>query len=79
MKAIEIDDTTGTLADYAKGARTETLIVTRGGKPVVAVVPVVDLDWEGLAAGSLPDFIALVVRSRGPYRKHTPLSRNRSR
>src|SRR5688572_22708184 len=82
MKAIELADATGTLADYAKARRKGTLVLTRRGKPVAAVVPVEDVeDWEDLVVGSHPDFVALIERSRRLYKPGTgiPLEEMRRR
>ena len=75
MKAIEMSNATGTLADYAKAGRKDTLVLTRRGKPVAAVVPVEDVDdWEDLVVGSHPDFVALIERSRRLYKPGTGIS-----
>ncbi len=68
MKAIEIEETTGTLLAFANAAQKDTLVVTRRGRPVAAVVSVGDIDWEDLVVGSHPDFVALIERSRRLYK-----------
>ena len=82
MKAIELSEATGTLSDYAKARRKDTLVLTPRGKPVAAVVPVEDVDdWEDLVVGSHPDFVALIERSRRLYKPGTgiPLDEMRRR
>lgn len=82
MKAIELSDATGTLSDYAKARRKDTLVLTRRGKPVAAVVPVEDVDdWQDLVVRSHPDFVALIERSRRPSKPGTgiPLEEMRRR
>jgi len=82
MKAIELSEATGTLSDYAKQGRKDTLVVTRRGKPLAAVVPIEDVeDWEDLVVGSHPDFVALIERSRRLYKPGTgiPLEEMRRR
>lgn len=82
MKAIELSEATGTLSDYGKARRKDTLVLTRRGKPVAAVVPVEDVDdWEDLVVGSHPDFVALIERSRRLYKPGTgiPLEEMRRR
>jgi hypothetical protein len=43
-------------------------VLTRRGKPVAAVVASGGVDWENLAVGSDPDFLALIERSRRRYK-----------
>jgi prevent-host-death family protein len=69
MKSVEIRDATGILADYAREAQHETLVVTRRGKPMAAVVPLRGIDLESLAVSTNPDFIALIERARARYRQ----------
>lgn len=66
MKAVEL--TEGALSDCAKEARKETVVLTRRGKPVAAVVGIGGLDWEDLVVGSDPDFLSLIERSRRLYK-----------
>lgn len=68
MRAVEITD--ATLADYARRPRKDTWVLTRGGKPVAAVVPIsskVDLETFGLSHN--PRFIEIVNRSWASYKK----------
>jgi len=69
MRTVEISEATASLSDYAREARKGTLVVTRRGKPVAAVVPVEGMDLESLALSTSRDFIALIERSRASYRK----------
>jgi len=67
MKTLEIADATGPLATYARKLRRRPLIVTRRGRPMVALVPLDNVDLETLSLGSNPDFIALIESSRARY------------
>jgi len=57
MKTVEMADAMSPLADYAANARTETVVVTRRGKPVAAVVSVEGADMETLSLATNPDFL----------------------
>ena len=39
MKTIDVADATDALSDYATKGLKEALVVTRGGKPVLALTP----------------------------------------
>ncbi len=67
MKTLEIADATGPLATYARKLRRRPLIVTRRGRPMMALVPLENVDLETLSLSSNPDFIALIESSRARY------------
>jgi len=68
MKTVEMARATGSLSEYAKKARKETVVVTRRGKPFAAVVPL-DLDrWEDFVVSTHPGFIKMIKRSEARYR-----------
>ena len=69
MKTLEIADATGPLATYARKLRRRPLIVTRRGRPMMALVPLENVDLETLSFSSNPDFIALIESSRA---RHPP-------
>ena len=64
MKALDITKATASLAEYAKGASKEPVVVTVGGKPVAAVVAIENTDLETVSLGTHPLFLALIERSR---------------
>ena len=68
MKSVELAEATGALADYARAAD-ETLVVTRRGKPVAAVVPLRGVDLESLAVSTSPVFIDIVERARARFKE----------
>lgn len=64
MKAVELTEARGTLDEYARRARRETLVLMRGGKPVAAVVALDAADAYSASLTSNPDFIAIIERGR---------------
>ena len=69
MKSVAITDANRALADYAREAQRETLVVTRRGRPMAAVVPLRGVDLESLAVSTNPDFIALIERARARFKE----------
>ena len=63
MKTIDVDEATTTLSEYAKSGLREAVVVTRKGKPVLALTPVSG-DWESIAVATNPRFLEIVDRSR---------------
>jgi len=64
MKTLEMARATASLAKYAQEAEREPLIVTKGGKPVAALVHIENADLETVTLSTNPQFIALIERSR---------------
>jgi prevent-host-death family protein len=64
MKTVDVEEANETLSMYARKVRREPLVVTRRGKPVLALMPLNDVDRESLAVSTNPKFIALMERSR---------------
>jgi prevent-host-death family protein len=64
MKALDITKATAPLAEYAQKAGKEPVVVTVGGKPVAAVVPIENTDLETVTLSTHPQFLALIERSR---------------
>ncbi len=57
-------DATETLSAYARKLGREPLVVTRRGRPVVALMPLGEVDRESLAVSTNPKFMAILERSR---------------
>ncbi len=57
-------EATAPLADYAEEAGQGTVVVTRQGMPVAAVVPVDGADLETLSLATNPDFLTMIEHSR---------------
>jgi prevent-host-death family protein len=64
MKVVEMAEATASLAEYARGASQEPVVLTAGGRPVAVLVPVEGVDLESLALSTDPDFLALIECSR---------------
>lgn len=64
MKTIDVADATETLSDYARRGLKEALVVTRRGKPLLALTPITKGDWESIAVATNPKFLAIIERSR---------------
>ena len=64
MKIIELVQATASLAEYAQDAGKEPMIITSGGKPVAALVPIENADLETVTLSTHPQFLALIERSR---------------
>ena len=65
MKTIEIADATAPLAEYARTNRRQTLVLTRGGRPYAALMPIsTPTDLENLKVSSSPEFQAMIAQSR---------------
>lgn len=63
MKTIDVADANTPLAEYARKRLREAVIVTRRGRPVLAVTPIKG-DWESVAIANNPEFLAIIRRSR---------------
>jgi prevent-host-death family protein len=74
MKKLNIQKATASLAEYVKTLDGEPLVVTAGGKPIAALVPVEGMDLEALAVGTNPDFIELIERSRRQFSNGNSIS-----
>jgi hypothetical protein len=64
MKTIDVGDATDTLPDYARKGLKEALVVTRRGKPLLALTPIRRGDWESIGVATNPKFLAIIERSR---------------
>ena len=64
MRRVEMAEATASLQDYARTVRREPLVVMRSGKPVAALMPLDEGEWEDMVVSTHPAFIALIERSR---------------
>lgn len=64
MKTLEMADALAPLAEYAQDVSREPVILTVGGKPVVALVAIENADLETVTLSIHPRFLALIERSR---------------
>lgn len=64
MKTIDVAEATDTLSDYARKGLKEAVVVTRRGRPLLALTPIRRGDWESIAVATSPKFLAIIERSR---------------
>jgi hypothetical protein len=69
MKVVPLDETTLTLSALADMAKDGTVILTRKGRPLVAVKDVSGSDWESLSLASNTQFMALIEESRRSHQE----------
>ena len=71
MKKVEMTKSTQALVEDAKK---DTVILTRRGKPVAALVPVDPDQWEDWVVSTHPDFIEIIKRSDARYKAEGGIS-----
>lgn len=74
MKAIALEDSVLTVEQLAEIAREQPVILTRKGKPVVAVNDLSGSDWESISLANNPRFVELIEQSRRAYREEGGIS-----
>lgn len=74
MKTIDVAEATVSLSDYARKGLKEALVVTRGGKPVLALTPLTNGDLESVAVATNPKFMEIIERSRASHKPGTGIS-----
>ncbi|MDQ3960119.1 MAG: hypothetical protein M3255_07530 [Pseudomonadota bacterium] len=74
MKTIELVQATAPLAEYAQEMSKEFIIITVGGKPVAALVPIENADLETVTLSTHPQFLALIERSRARQKAEGEIS-----
>jgi len=79
VKIVEIADATGALSEYAQIARRETVVVTRRGRPIAAMVPIDGTDLDTLSVSTNPEFIAIIEESRARCKTESGISLARGR
>jgi hypothetical protein len=68
MKTLEIVDATDSLGEYAKNLGHKSMLLTKDGRPIAALISVENFDAETVCLSMNPKFIALIERSRSSYR-----------
>lgn len=74
MRFLEMTGATDTLADYARKAITEPIIITISGKPVAVLVAIENADKETISVSTNPKFIDIIERSRAHQKAKGGLS-----
>jgi len=64
MKRVSIAKASRSLAQYASELDGEIVVITRGNRPVAALVPLTSADAESLALSTHPEFLKILQRSR---------------
>lgn len=57
----------GSLAEYAASLSDEIVVVIDRNRPVVAIVPLKNVDRESIALSGHPEFLRLIARSRADF------------
>ena len=79
MKTIDIREAIGPLAEYAKTAQTEPVVVTENGTPTAVVLPLENSDLESVSLSTNLKFLALIERSRTRARNQGGISADEMR
>lgn len=81
MKRIAIESCHLSIQDLVKIAKTEPVVLTREGTPVLGIFGVDEADVEAWSLGSNPDFLAMMerFRERGRREGGVPLAEVRRR
>ena len=82
MRSVRLSEITGSLSDDAREGLREPVVVTRRGRPLVAVMPLTRFDdRESVSLATNAKFMEIVERSRASAREHgtVPLAEVRRR
>ena len=71
MRKVEVTKATQPLLEHAKK---DTVVLTRRGKPVAALVPVDSEQREDWVVSTHPDFIEIIKRSEARYKSEGGIS-----
>ncbi len=74
LKTVEMSEATAPPSEYARQARKDTVVVTRGGKPLAVLVLLESDDWEDFVASQDPSFIEVIKRSEARYKAEGGIS-----
>ena len=74
MKKIEMRQASGSLSEYARRAKKDPIVVVKDGRPVAAVVPVLNADMETVSLSTNRKFLAIIERSRSRRKKEGSIS-----
>jgi hypothetical protein len=67
MKVVPLEGTSLTVPELVEMAKTEAVVLTRDGQPLVTVRDVSGSDWESTSLAANPRFMAIVEQSRRSY------------
>ena len=64
MRKVPLARASGSVAQYAAELDDDIVVVTRGHRPLAALVPLTNVDRESLALSTSPEFLRLMKRAR---------------
>jgi len=71
MRSVRLSEITGSLSDYAREGLREPVVVTRQGRPLVAVMPRSRFDdWKSVTPATSAKLMEIIERSRASAREH---------
>ena len=71
MRSVKLTEVRGSRSAYAREGLREPVVVTKRGKPLMAVMPLLKYDdWESVSLATNPRFMAIIERSRASARAH---------
>jgi antitoxin (DNA-binding transcriptional repressor) of toxin-antitoxin stability system len=75
MRNIDMAKSRRSLASYIRELDGgEPLVVKKNGKPIAALVPLTDMDWESFAVSTNPTFRKIIEEARKSFKLHGGLS-----
>ena len=74
MKRINLASADRSLAEYAADLHDEIVLLTERNHAVAAIVPLKNIDREGLALSQHPEFLELIAKSRAEFTAGRKLS-----
>jgi antitoxin (DNA-binding transcriptional repressor) of toxin-antitoxin stability system len=74
MRTIELASASKRLSTYARRLGGDIVVLTERRRPVAALVPLRDVDREGVALATDPQFLAIMERARRDFARGRVLS-----
>ena len=74
MRKVPFAQASGSLAKYAAELDDDIVVVTRGRRPLAALVPLKNVDRESIALSAHPEFLRMIARSRANFAAGRTLS-----
>jgi len=93
VRRVELADATAALSEYVRDVRKEPVVVLKAGKPVAALVPMSEAEWEDYVVSHHAPLVESTRRAKERYKAkggssleevmrrvgHAPKVRRRSR
>ncbi|MBT8420283.1 MAG: type II toxin-antitoxin system prevent-host-death family antitoxin [Gammaproteobacteria bacterium] len=74
MRTMDISEATASLSEYARVVAAEPVVITSGGKPLMALLDVRDTDLETFSLSTNPEFMEIIRQSRERHEKERGIS-----